>query len=58
MVYVDGNLEAALRSFKRITTSVMLELKRHACYKSPNERRRAMVRRAIRRQQRKKEQHA
>jgi len=56
MVYVDGNLEAALRSFKRITVSVMLELKRHACFKSRRERRRAMVRRAIRRQRRKKEQ--
>jgi len=58
MVYVDDNLETALRTFKRMTAPVMLELKRHAFYTSPSERRRRKVRKAIRRRQLKEQKHA
>jgi len=58
MVTVDGNLEAALRTFKSMTASVMFELKRHAFYTSPSDRRRRKVRKAIRRRQLKEQKHA
>lgn len=58
MVYVDGDLEAALRVFKRMTAPIMSsELKRHAFYTSPSERRRKKIKAAIRKRKTKELKH-